>query len=118
MPEHKDYSFKELIEITRRVIEEFDKVEQRPWGIEASTIELMKQVGDLSKRIMMIEKYYLEKRNKEPNYKSTKEDVGDELADIIYSLVRIADYYGIDLEESCLEARRSELGSLGKKPDF
>jgi NTP pyrophosphatase (non-canonical NTP hydrolase) len=111
-------TFEELVEITRRVNKEFEKVEQRPWGVEASTIELMKQVGDLSKRIMVFEKYYLEKRNNDPNYKTTKEDIADELADIIYSLVRISDYYGIDLEEAQIRARREELKSLGKEPNF
>jgi len=114
----KKYTFQELIEITKKVIQEFDKVEQRPWGVEATMIELMKQVGDLAKHVMVFEKYYLQKREKDPNYKTTKDDVADELADILYCLVRIAEHYGIDLEEAYLKARRNELNSLGKESDF
>ena len=67
---------------------------------------------------MMFEKYYLKRRENEPYYKTTKEDIADELADILYCLIRVAEHYGIDLEEAHLKARRSELKSLGKKPDF
>jgi len=81
-------------------------------------IELMKQVGDLAKHIMMFEKYYLQKRENDPYYKTTKEDIADELADILYCLIRIAEHYGINLEQAHLKARRSELKSLGQEPDF
>lgn len=118
MPPEKEHTFKEMIEITMSVIREFEKVEQRPWGIEASMIELMKQVGDLSKRVMMMEDYYLKDREEEPYYKTTMADLADELADVICSVVRIADHYGIDLEEAQLKARREELMNLGKDPEF
>jgi NTP pyrophosphatase (non-canonical NTP hydrolase) len=114
----KKYTFEELIEITRGVFREFEKVEQRHWGVEATMIELMKQVGDLAKRVMVVEKYYIQKRDSDPNYKADKEAVADELADIIYCLVRIAELYKIDLEDAQLKARRSEMKSLGKAPDF
>jgi NTP pyrophosphatase (non-canonical NTP hydrolase) len=81
-------------------------------------IELSKQVGDLAKRIMVRERYYLKQRGDHPDYATTTEDIGDELADIMLCLVRIADLYGIDLEESLLRARRNELLSLGENPDF
>jgi len=115
---NKKYTFQELIEITRKVIKEFDKAEQRPWGIEAIIIELVKQIGDLTKHIMMFEKYYLKRRENEPYYKTTKEDIADELADILYCLIRVAEHYGIDLEEAHLKTRRSELKSLGKNQIF
>lgn len=112
------YTFQEIIDITKKVIGEFNKVEQKPWTLEATMIELSKQVGDLAKHIMVFEKYYLKKREEEPNYKTKKEDIGDELADIIYCLIRIAEHYGINLEEACLKARRNELEYFGKKPSF
>ncbi|MCK4730590.1 MAG: MazG-like family protein [Candidatus Aenigmarchaeota archaeon] len=114
----EEYTFQELIDITKKVIEEFDKVEQRPWTVEVTMMELSKQVGDLAKHIMVFEKYYLKKREEDPNYKTTKEDIGDELADILYCLIRIAQHYKINLEETHLEARRNELKSLGKNPFF
>ena len=42
----------------------------------------------------------------------------DELADIFFCLVRIADYYDLDLEKAQLDARRFGLKYLGKKTDF
>ena len=115
---NKKYTFQELIEITKIIIEKFEKVEQRPWGIEGTMIELTKQTGDLAKHIMMFEKYYLEKRADNPYYKTSKEDIADELADILYCLIRVADHYKINLEEAHLRARRNELKSLGEKPKF
>ena len=115
---NKKYTFQELIEITKKVFKEFDKVEQRKWNIEATMVELVKQVGDLAKHVMMFEKYYMKKRENDPKYKTTKEDIADELADILYCLIRIAEHYGINLEEAHLKARRNELKSLGKEPNF
>ena len=97
------YTFEEMIAITRKVIQTFETVEQRPWTVETILIELMKQVGDLSKRILTKEQYYLSARSTNPQYATTVEDIGDELADIFYCLIRLADYYHINLEEAHLE---------------
>jgi NTP pyrophosphatase (non-canonical NTP hydrolase) len=112
------YSFQELIGMTRTVIAAFDAAEQRPWTIEASVIELMKQVGDLSRHIMMAERYYLPDRADDPAYATTKDDIADELADILSCLIRVAEHYQIDLEQAHLRARRNEMRYLGKEPDF
>ena len=56
-------------------------------------IELAKQIGDLSKLVMVEEGYYFP-----DHYKSGTELIGDELADIFAAVIRIADYYDIDLE--------------------
>ena len=114
----KNYTFQELLTITQRVIKEFDKVERRSWNIEVTMIELMKQVGDLSKHVLMFEKYYLQDREHLPEYKTSKEDIADELADILYCVIRVAEYYQIDLEDAHLKARRAELKSLNIEPDF
>lgn len=104
--------------MTRKVINAFDHVEQRPWTIEVTTIELMKQVGDLARHIMMMEHYYLPDRASQPNYKTSVEDIGDELADILYCLIRIAEHYHIDLEAAHVQARRKEMRYIGLEPDF
>ncbi len=117
--EHEDQpgrvrpSFDELVALTRRVIAGFDEREQRSWGVEASLIELVKQVGDLACHVMMAESYYLPDRATEPRYATTTEQIGDELADIFYCLIRLADLYGIDLAEAHVSARRRELEYLG-----
>jgi NTP pyrophosphatase (non-canonical NTP hydrolase) len=115
---NRDYRFKELIEMTRKVIAAFDQIEKRPWTIETTMIELMKQVGDLAKHIMMIEQYYLQDRANHANYQTSTEDIGDELADILYCMIRIADHYKIDLEAAHIRARRKEMQYLGQKADF
>ena len=111
----KPYTFQELLDITHRVIGAFEKVEQRPWTVEVIMLELMKQVGDLSKHVMMYEKYYLPERENSPEYKTNIEDIGDELADIFYCIIRLAEHYNIDLAEAHLKARRAELKSLGRE---
>lgn len=78
-------------------------------------IELAKQVGGLAKHIMVQEKYYLKEREGKPEYKTTKKDIEDELADVFFCLVRIADYYKISLEKALIEARIKGLRDRGIK---
>ncbi len=104
--------FKELLEQTQAMATAFEKIEQRPWGIEGSMIELSKQVGDLAKRVLTAEKYYYKSRKDNPEYASSKEDIADEIFDIWYCLVRIADYYQIDIEETIDVITKKELSCL------
>ncbi len=53
--------------------------------------------------------YYIKRRSKEAYYKTSKKQIADELADILYSIIRIADYYNINLEKAHLEARKKVL---------
>lgn len=101
------------MDLTRREIAAFNEVEQRKWGVEATMIELAKQAGDLAKHIMVQEKYYLKEREGKPEYKTTKQNLGDELADIFFCLVRLADLYRIDLEKALVDARRRGLADRG-----
>ena len=108
-------TFKELIKKTNEVIEAFQKVEQRNWGIEGNMIELMKQVGELSKNVMVLEKYYLAERINNPKYnKASQSEIGNELSDILFMLMRIANYYKVDLEEAHLKELDIALMSLKK----
>lgn len=92
-------TFQEIIDRSLEVINEFEKVEKRSWGAEGIVIELMKQVGEISKLIMVTEGYYMAGRDSLPEYKSSKKKIGDELADIFFMTIRLANHYGIDLEE-------------------
>jgi NTP pyrophosphatase (non-canonical NTP hydrolase) len=112
------HTFHDLIEMARKVIAAFDRVERRPWTIEATTIELAKQVGDLARRIMVRERYYLPDRDQRPDYQTSIDGIGDELADILYCLIRIAEHYQIDLEAAHIRARRAEMRYAGQEPDF
>jgi len=48
-------------------------------------------------------------------YKTTKEMIGDELADILAQLIRLSDYYDIDLVEAHVKARQEEGQSLSER---
>jgi len=95
----------EIVERTRVIIKRFEQVEGKPWGAEGGTIELMKQVGELSRLVMGQEGYYFKNRDKlDAHYLVTKEKIGDELADILYIIIRLADHYQIDLFDAHLKA--------------
>ena len=98
-------TFREAIELYRDVYKRFEKVEYKHWGINGAMIELSKQVGDLSKWVMVKEQYYA-MDGKIPD--NINEHIGDELVDIFGQIIRIADYYGIDLEQAHYKARDSE----------
>jgi NTP pyrophosphatase (non-canonical NTP hydrolase) len=101
--------FKEAVEITEKIIERFEKIEGKPWGVEGAVIELSKQVGELSKLILMKESYYFQNRDKlDKKYVVDKDKIGDELADILFAVVRIAKHYDIDLLTAHIEARKKE----------
>jgi len=111
-------TFADLVAITRQVVVAFDEVERRPWTIEVTALELAKQVGDLSRRILAAEGYYLADRDQRTEYAARPEDIGDELADILYCLIRISDHYAIDLESAHIDARRREMRYVGREPNF
>lgn len=113
---NKEMNFKEAIKLAEEIIKRFEKIEGKKWGAEGSLIELQKQVGELSKLIMVYEKYYFSDRDKtDKQYETTKEKIADELADIFYAIIRIAKHYNIDLEKAHIEARKAEDNFLGSK---
>jgi len=93
---------KEIIKKTTEVIREFEKREPKKWTPEIMITELTKQLGGLSKQIMMLEQNYVSQRNNYPEYSYSKEQLADELSDILFMIIRLADYYKIDLEKSHL----------------
>ena len=104
----------EIIDRSRRVNTRFQKLNRRGWTVETWLIELSKQVGELAQQTLMFEKYYTSDRENLPQYASSLESIGNELADIIHAVVMIADCYGIDLEQSILNARADEMRDLDK----
>jgi NTP pyrophosphatase (non-canonical NTP hydrolase) len=94
-------TFEEAVNLARDINKRFEKIEGKPWGIEGSMIEMNKQLGQLAAFIMVTEKYYPQGREDEDKqYQASKENIADELADILFMTMRIADHYGIDLEEA------------------
>jgi len=105
--EHAD-SFTALVEMNRHVVAAFERRERRPWGIETEIMELTKQFGDLTRAILTYEGYYLADRDSSAHYAADDERIGDELADILYCLLRIADRYSVDLAAAHRRARGRE----------
>lgn len=93
-------TFDEIVKLNQDLIEKFEKMEQRPWGVEGSLIDLSKQVGTLSKHVMVYEKYYIKGIENRERYKTDLSNIADQLADIFFCLVRLSDHYKIDLEKS------------------
>jgi hypothetical protein len=98
--------FADLVSMNRHVVAAFQERERRAWGVEVSMVELPKQVGDLARAIMSAERYYLEDRDQQPAYIPNRARIADEIADILYCILRIADHYG--LESKALTSRREK----------
>lgn len=118
---NKELTFKEVVSKTVKVIKQFKKVEKRKWGVEGAMMELSKQVGELTRNVMMYEGYYMAGRDYSPSkmtkeqiesyikkgmifedYRTSKVKIADELSDILFLMIRIANHYGIDLEKEHL----------------
>lgn len=97
-------TFTEMQEMYRGITERFGKIELQEWKAEGAMIELTKQVGELAKQVMIKEKYYA-LTSEVPD---VDERLGNEMADVIAQVMRLADYYQIDLEKAFLVAREDE----------
>ena len=89
-------TFAEMEEMYREVVRRFNKIELQEWNAEGAMIELSKQVGELAKQVMIKEKYYA----LENDVCDVDERLGNEMADVIAQVMRLADFYKIDLEKA------------------
>lgn len=97
-------TFVEMEGMYRAVVKRFHAIELQEWKAEGAMIELSKQVGELAKQVMIKEKYYaLTENDPEVDIR-----LGNEMADVIAQVMRLADYYHIDLEKAFIEARKDE----------
>lgn len=97
-------TFKEMEEMYKEVVKRFNKIELQEWRAEGAMIELSKQVGELAKQVMVKERYYA----LEGDVNDVDERLGNEMADVIAQVMRLADYYQIDLEKAFIDAREDE----------
>ncbi len=97
-------TFSEMQEMYRETVKRYNKIELQDWKAEGAMIELSKQVGELAKQVMIKEKYYA-LTDEVPD---VDERLGNEMADVIAQVMRLADYYKIDLEKAFVEAREDE----------
>ena len=94
-------TFAEMEEMYKKVVRRFNKIELQEWNAEGAMIELSKQVGELAKQVMIKEKYYA----LENDVSDVDERLGNEMADVIAQVMRLADFYKIDLEKAFIEAK-------------
>ncbi|MDE5696803.1 MAG: hypothetical protein K2K74_08400 [Lachnospiraceae bacterium] len=97
-------TFVEMEEMYREVVKRFNRIELQEWNAEGAMIELSKQVGELAKQVMIKERYYA----LEGEVSDTNERLGNEMADVIAQVMRLASFYNIDLEKAFIEAREDE----------
>ena len=97
-------TFAEMEDMYKEVVKRFNKIELQEWKAEGALIELSKQVGELAKQVMIKERYYA----LEGDVPDVDERLGNEMADVIAQIMRLADYYKIDLEKAFIEAREDE----------
>lgn len=101
-------TFAEMQDMYRKVVSRFSKIELNPWAAQGAMIELSKQVGELAKQVMIKEKYYA----LTSDVPDVDTKLGNEMADVIAQVMRLADHYGIDLEQAFLDARADEVQYL------
>ena len=104
-------SFAEMQEMYKGIVKRFNKIELQDWKAEGAMIELSKQVGELAKQVMIKERYYA-LTGDVPN---VDEKLGNEMADVIAQVMRLAEYYNIDLEKAFIEAREDEDNYLNSR---
>jgi hypothetical protein len=103
----KSISLRESLAEGLQIVERCRTIQPREWGAEGSYIELVKQVGDLARHIMVHDGYYGPRDNQE-RYTGNKDLIADELVDIYTAVIRLADHYEIDLAEAIAKTRGLE----------
>ena len=88
-------TFTEMQNMYEEIVQRFSKIELQEWKAEGAMIELSKQVGELAKQVMIKEKYYA----LTGEVTDVDERLGNEMADVIAQVMRLAMYYNIDLEK-------------------
>lgn len=103
-------TFKEMEKMYKGITERFRRIELKEWNAEGAMIELSKQVGELAKQVMIKEKYYALESTEGGHSDVNDVDarLGNEMADVIAQVMRLADFYKIDLEKAFVEAREDE----------
>ena len=97
-------TFAEMEDMYKEVVKRYSKIELQEWKAEGAMIELTKQVGELAKQVMIKERYY----GLEGEVLDVDERLGNEMADVVAQIMRLADYYKIDLEKAFIEAREDK----------
>ena len=87
-------------QVQNRVDEWIKQFEEGYWPPLSMLASLMEEVGELAREINHREKIK-KKKETEPG-----RDIGLELADVLFSLICLANYYGVDLESKFREVMK------------
>ena len=98
----------EMVTMSRQLIALFQKVEPRPWGVEAMLTELAGEVGTLADSVMIKEGY---RRLRDGDTLNLEDDV----ADVLFMLIRIAEHYQINLEATYTQMVETTQAKLEKR---
>jgi len=90
--------FQKMINKAIEIKKRYNKIELKEWNLEQDFMGMAKDMGDLSK-LLMIYKGYRAKENS-----NLKKEIEHELADILWSVIVIAEKTGVNLEESFWDA--------------
>ena len=89
-----ELSFKKAQKRVHDFIKMFEEGYWSPLSMLASIVE---EIGEVSREINALEGYKIKKKGVDTNY---KKNIGMELGDLIFSIICLANYYDIDLEEN------------------
>ncbi len=94
-------------------IKEFCEKNNIESSIEHRLLDTMSELGEVSKEVLKMSNYGKD----EPKY---RKELKDELGDVFFSLITVANVYDIDLEEALEEVlkkyrKRLKRGSIGSK---
>lgn len=100
---------KKLTKKSKKLSHQFPKKFQ--WEVKERFIDLVEEVGELANAIL------IEEKNKPKRVLHPGNSIADALCDILFDLLLLADYYGIELEEEYLEMLK-RLEARIKKGEF
>lgn len=93
---NQEITIKELFKKTVELQKLFSQLEEKPWTIDTFVIELLAEAGTLADSIMIQEGYRKLRHGQE------EIDLEDDICDILFVLIMIANYYRIDIGKSYL----------------
>lgn len=100
----------------QKQVDKFYKENNLQSPIEHNVLDLVSEVGEVSKEVLKMSNYG---RNKSLKY---RDEISGELGDVLYSLILVANYFDVDLQDSLDNtlkkySKRLEKGSAGSEVD-
>lgn len=87
-------NFQQIIKRAVEIRQKYSQSDTKQWAVEQCFMGMVKDVGDLSKLLMVKGGY------RKGVAKDTKKNLEHELADVLYSVIVIANKTGVNLEKS------------------